>query len=302
MKILYEILKQNSVSGDESSILQFLSNYVNQRKDGWNVVPDLFFGEDFQDCFLLKFGSPRTAVFAHVDTVGFMSRYNNQLVSVGGPEIIEGSWVEGEDSLGPISCRLIGDENEVCHDFPRGIEPGTRLSFRQNVRVDEEFIQAAYLDNRLGVYTALKLCESIENGWIVFTTYEETGGGSMPFLLRFIQEVAPVKQALISDITWITEGVHFHEGVVISVRDKFIPRKKFVDKIISLAKESGIPYQLEVEESGGSDGREVQFSPYAIDWCFIGAAEENVHSPDEKVSLRDLDAMIAMYRHLLQRL
>jgi len=302
MKILYEILKQNSVSGDESSIQQFLLNYVNQRKNEWNVVPELFFGEDFQDCILLKFGTPRTAIFAHVDTVGFMSRYNNQLVSVGGPEVIEGSWLEGEDSLGPVSCKLIGDENEIFHDFPRGIEPGTRLSFRQDIRVDEEFIQAAYLDNRLGVYNALKLCESIDNGWIVFSTYEETGGGSMPFLLKFIQEEAPIKQALISDITWITEGVRFHEGVVISVRDKFIPRKKFIDKIISLAKESRIPYQLEVEESGGSDGREVQFSPYAIDWCFIGAAEEYVHSPDEKVSLRDLDAMLAMYQYLLQRL
>jgi putative aminopeptidase FrvX len=59
---------------------------------------------------------------------------------------------------------------------------------------------------------------------------------------------------------------------------------------------------LEVEESGGSDGREVQFSPYAIDWCFIGAPEENVHTPDEKVSLGDLEAMIRMYKFLMDRL
>ncbi|MFC5627225.1 aminopeptidase [Algoriphagus winogradskyi] len=302
MKFLFEILKQNSVSGDESKTSESILKYIAQRKKSWKVLPEIYSGEDFHDCILLKFGKPRTAVFAHIDTIGFMSRYNNQLISIGGPEVIEGTLLEGKDSLGEISCKIKGDENNISHDFPRGIDPGTRLSFAQNIRINDEFIQAAYLDNRLGVYSALELCEKISDGWVVFSTYEEHGGGSMPFLLKFIQETSPVKQALISDITWITEGVQFHKGVVISIRDKFIPRKKFIDRIISLANESGIPFQLEVEEYGGSDGREVQFSPYAIDWCFIGAAEENVHSPDEKVSLVDLEAMLKIYPYLLERL
>ncbi|MEB2786622.1 aminopeptidase [Algoriphagus persicinus] len=302
MKFLFEILKQNSVSGDESRTSDFIIQYIAQRKKYWNVSPEIFSGENFHDCILLKFGVPRTAVFAHIDTIGFMSRYHNQLISVGGPEIIEGTVLQGKDSLGEISCKLAGNENEISHDFPRGIDPGTRLSFAQNIRLGEEFIQAAYLDNRLGIYAALQLCETISDGWVVFSTYEEQGGGSMPFLLKFIQETAPIKQALISDITWITEGVQFHKGVVISIRDKFIPRKKFLDRVVDLAIESGIPFQLEVEEHGGSDGREVQFSPYAIDWCFIGAAEENVHTPDEKVSLVDLEAMLNIYPYLVDRL
>lgn len=302
MKFLFEILKQYSVSGDESKTSEVILEYVSQQKSYWNVLPKIYSGEEFHDCVLLKFGEPRTAVFAHIDTIGFMSRYGNQLISVGGPEIIPGTKLVGRDSLGEISCSLNGDENEISHDFPRGIDPGTRLSFSQNIRIDEEYIQAAYLDNRLGVYTALKLCETIKDGWVVFTTYEEHGGGSMPFILKFIQETSPIKQALIADITWITEGVQFHNGVVISIRDKFIPRKKFIDKIIKLAKDSGIPFQLEVEEHGGSDGREVQFSPYAIDWCFIGAAEDNVHTPDEKVSLTDLEAMLNIYPYLVEKL
>ena len=231
-----------------------------------------------------------------------MVRYDNRLISIGGPEIIEGAELVGFDSLGEIECKLVGDENGYFHDFPRGIEPGTRLSFKQNILISKDFISAAYLDNRLGIYSALKLCENISDGWVVFSTYEEHGGGSVPFLLKFIQENAPVKQALISDITWITEGVRHHEGVVISTRDKFIPRKKALDRIIGLAKESGISYQIEVEEYGGSDGREVQFSPYAIDWCFIGAPEDNVHTPNEKVSLKDLEAMIDMYKFLVAKL
>lgn len=302
MKILSELLKINGVSGDEYLCSDFLLNQVSERKFQWNVLPEIYSGEDFHDCILLKFGIPRTAVFAHIDTIGFMVRYDNQLISVGGPEIIEGSELVGFDDLGEIECKLLGDENGYFHDFPRGIVPGTRLSFKQNVRIDEEFITAAYLDNRIGVYSALELCETISDGWVVFSTYEEHGGGSVPFLLKFIQENAPIKQALISDITWITEGVRHHEGVVISIRDKFIPRKKLLDRIIGLAKESGISYQIEVEEYGGSDGREVQFSPYAIDWCFIGAPEDGVHTPNEKVSLKDLNAMIDMYKFLVANL
>lgn len=302
MNLLFELLKLKSVSGDESDISTFILTYISSNLSKWDKVPVVFSGENFHDCILLKFGNPRTAIFAHIDTIGFMSRYENQLVALGGPEIIEGSNLVGEDSFGQIACKLIGNEEGFFHDFPRGIEPGTRLSFEQNIRLDSEFIQAAYLDNRVGVYSALRICENIQDGWVVFSTYEEHGGGSMPFLLKFIQETAPIKQALISDITWVTDGVHPHGGVVISIRDKFVPRKKFLNRIISLARESGLPFQLEVEDSGGSDGREIQFSPYAIDWCFIGAAEENVHTPDEKVSLFDIDCMIRMYSYLLKNL
>lgn len=302
MKLLFDLLNLQGVSGDESQTSEFIVEHIFERKKEWDVLPEVFYGDDFQDCVLLKFGTPKTAVFAHMDTIGFMSRYENQLVAVGGPEIIPETKLVGKDSLGLISCRLKGDEEGIFHDFPRGIEIGTRLSFEQNIRVNDDFIEAAYLDNRLGLYTALKICENLKNGWVVFSTYEEHGGGSMPFLLKFIQENSPVRQALIADITWVTEGVSPHEGVVISIRDKFIPRKKYLDKIISLAIKSGIPFQLEVEESGGSDGREVQFSPYAVDWCFIGAPEENVHTPNEKVSLVDLEAMIRMYKFLMDHL
>lgn len=302
MKLLFELLSKRSVSGDEAEISFFILNYIEERSFRWNVQPEVFAGEGFHDCILLKFGVPNTGVFSHLDTIGFMTRYQNQLISVGGPEIIEGTKLEGKDKKGEILCKIIGNEESCFHDFPRGIEAGTRLSFQQNIRLDKDFIQAAYLDNRLGVYNALKLCETLENGWVVFSTYEEHGGGSMPFLLKFIQEKAPIKYALISDITWITEGVRHHDGVVISIRDKFIPRKIFLDKIVRLAEKSGIPFQIEVEAYGGSDGREVQFSPYPIDWVFIGAAEDNVHTPDEKVSLHDLEAMIKMYQFLLKEL
>ncbi|GGZ23324.1 hypothetical protein GCM10007049_15290 [Echinicola pacifica] len=277
-------------------------DYVQQRKKSWKVLPEVYFGEEFQDNIVLKFGNPRTAVFAHLDTIGFTCRYHNQLVPVGGPDVQDGNILVGEDALGPIECTAHIVEDQLIHGFPRGIQPGTNLSYKQNIRVDDEYIQAAYLDNRLGVFNALEICEDLEDGLVVFSTYEEHGGGSVPFLAKFIYEKWGVRQALISDITWVTEGVKHHEGVAISLRDQFIPRKTYINKIVALAAESGVPYQLEVEGAGGSDGREIQMSPYPIDWCFVGAPEDNVHTPDEKVSLLDLEAMINLYKYLMQHL
>ncbi len=302
MELLKEILNKKGVSGNEQEISSFIVEYVLQRKNQWKVVPEVYYGDGFQDNIVLKFGNPRTAVFAHMDTIGFTARYENQLVPVGGPDVNEGDELVGEDALGPIACKVKIEEEKIFHDFQRPILPGTNLSFYQSLKIDEEFIQGAYLDNRLGVYNALKLCEDIKDGVIVFSTYEEHGGGSVPFLLKFIYEKWEIRQALVSDITWVTDGVVHGGGVAISLRDNFIPRKSFLDKIVALSEKSGIAYQIEVEGAGGSDGREIQMSPYPIDWCFIGAPEDHVHTPNEKVALKDLGAMLELYRYLMAHL
>ena len=79
---LKELLNKPSVSGDESDVIAFLLRNIDIRKNKWKTNPVIFHGEEFHDCVLLKFGSPRTAVFAHVDTIGFMVRYANQLIPV----------------------------------------------------------------------------------------------------------------------------------------------------------------------------------------------------------------------------
>ena len=158
------------------------------------------------------------------------------------------------------------------------------------------------MDNRLGVWNALKVAEKLENGIICFSSWEEHGGGSVGYLARFIYEKYKVKQALISDITWVTEGVKHGKGVAISMRDSGIPRRSYINRIIQFAKESQIPFQLEVENAGGSDGNALQRSPYPFDWCFIGAPEDNVHSPDEKVHKADIESMTKMYDYLMKNL
>lgn len=304
---MYSLLRQlcqvHSPSGEEEEMKKFILNYVEENQHRWKTKPEVIHGSDFQDCLMLSFGNPSVAAVAHMDTTGFTVRYQNQLVPVGSPDVEKEDRLCGRDSLGLIECGVKIDEDyHVFYDFPRQVQTGTSLTYVKNFDEDDTFIYAPYLDNRAGIFNLLKLAETLENGLLVFSCWEEHGGGSMPFLVKYFYERFKINKVLISDITWITDGVSFGEGVAVSMRDRNIPRKSFINTIIELAEESGIRYQLEVEGTGSSDGREVHISPYPIDWCFVGAPEEGAHSSREKLCKEDLVCMLSLYKVLFERL
>lgn len=307
MELLKQLTEIRGVSGDESLIKDFIIEYVSNNAAAWKVQPKVISGDGFQDCVILVFGQPTTAIYAHTDTIGFTVGYDKELIKVGGPRTIDGMQLVGSDSQGEIVTELMVIEEEdgsrqLKYVFDRIIDRGTLLSFKPDFRETEEFVQSPYMDNRLGVWSALKVASTLENGAIVFSTYEEHGGNSVGFCAKYLLENYGVRQALISDITWVTHGVVHAGGVAISMRDSWIPRRTYLNRIIELSKKSGIKFQLEVESAGGSDGTSLQKSDLAIDWCFIGAPEDNVHTPDEKVFKFDIMCMVELYRYLMKHL
>jgi len=302
--LLKDLQAIHAPAGNEAPLRDFVIDYVEKNKANWKVQPDLVYGDGFQDCLILRFGNPRTAIFAHMDSIGFTVRYGKELIKLGGPRLISGTQLVGEDSKGAIEAELVVNEDntKTSYKLNREIDRGTNLTFKPNWRDDGDYIQNCYMDNRLGMWNALKVAETLEDGVIVFSCWEETGGGSVGYLGKYIYEKWGVRQALISDITWVTEGVPHGEGVAISMRDSGIPRKSYVRKIIDIATRNKIKFQLEVEDSGGSDGNGLQKSSYPFDWCFIGAPENHVHTPDEKVHKVDVAEMVKLYEVLMKEL
>ena len=303
MELLKKMCEIHAPSGEELAMKEFLLDHIKKNKDSWKVKPTIHFGDGFQDNLILVFGNkPRTAIFAHLDSIGFTVKYDNEIVKIGGPVTTKGIVLVGKDSKGKIEGEIIKKGKKLFIDFDREIDRGTSLTFKVNFRDTKNFVQSCYMDNRLGVWNSLEVAKTLENGIIVFSSWEEHGGGSAGYLGKFIYETYAVKQALISDITWITKGVKHGEGCAISLRDSGIPRRSFINKVITIAEKSEIPFQLEVENAGGSDGNELQKSDYPWDWCFIGAPEDNVHSPNEKVHKKDIDSMVNLYKKLLEKL
>jgi putative aminopeptidase FrvX len=303
MKLLQQLCEVHAPSGDESQMKEFLLRYIKKEKKKWLHQPEVISGEDFQDCIILKFGIPRTATFVHIDSIGFTVRYQNQLLPIGSPDAEPGTVLVGKDSMGPIECVLEYDkDHHAYYKFGRQIDRGTGLTYKPDFKDSRSFIQSPYLDNRLGVYCALKVAETLKDGIIIFSTWEEHGGGSVPYLAKFIYDQWRIRQALIADITWVSDGIEPGKGVAISMRDRNIPRQSYVRKIISIAHKHRINYQMEVEGMGSSDGRELQVSPYPFDWCFVGAPEQFAHSPQEKVHKTDIRTMIELYEVLMKDL
>jgi putative aminopeptidase FrvX len=302
-QLLRELCTIQAPSGDESALTSFLLNYIQTNSPKWAVQPQVVAGGLFHENIVLVFGAkPRTAIFAHIDSIGFTVRYDYELVKIGGPVLEEGIALVGKDSQGDIECALTVDPHSDApgYAFNRVIDRGTNLTFKPDFRETPSSVQCCYMDNRLGVWNALQVAETLDEGIIVFGTREEHGGGAISFLAKYIFETYGVHQALISDITWVTHGVQPGQGVVVSMRDKGLPRRSYLNRIIGEATKSGIPFQLEVEGSGGSDGIELQSSPYPWEWVFIGAAEDHVHSPDELVHKDDIRAMVQLYIHLMK--
>ena len=307
MELLKQLVDVRSASGDEFRMKEFLLDYIKKEQSNWKVEPVIIEGRGFQDCLILVFGKPRTAIYAHMDSIGFSVGYDSELIKIGGPRAIDGIQLVGSDSKGEIETELMLIEGEdgsehIQYVFNRTIDRGTMLTFKPDFRENSDWIQSPYIDNRLGVWNALMVAKNLEHGAIVFSTYEEHGGNSVAFCAKYLMEKYSVYQSLISDITWVTSGVVHGKGVAISMRDICLPRKTYLDRIINIADESGIDFQLEVESAGGSDGGVLQKSDLPIDWCFIGAPEDNVHTPDEKVFKYDIMTMVELYKVLMKDL
>lgn len=308
----FELLRQlcaiHGPSGNEVSVKTFLLQYIREHSPSWKSKVKIIEGEGWQDNLMLVFGKPRTAVFAHMDSIGFTVRYGKQLVKIGGPVCKSGFKLLGADSKGRQEAELLVKEDKktghksLAYKAKRDFERGTELVFKPEWRETGTHVQCCYMDNRLGIYNALKLAETLEDGVIVFCTWEEHGGGSVSYIQRFLQKKYKIRQALISDISWISDGVFEGKGPVISMRDSLIPRRSYVNRIIEIAEKHRCAYQLEVEGSGGSDAKELQMSEYPWDWCFVGAAELHVHSPDEKVHKKDIAGMLQLYKVLMREL
>lgn len=303
--LLEKMCSIQAPSGDEGAMKAFVMKYVEDHSQKWKVRPTIIEGDHIQDALILIFGQPQRAVFAHMDSIGFMVGYDNELIKVGGPVLKDGLALVGKDKYGAIETETLVIEDEedgsktIKCIFDRTIERGTYLTFSPNFRITEEYIQTPYLDNRMGCLNALLLAPTMTNGALVFSTYEEVGGGSVGFLGKYLQDNYGVREAIISDLTWVTKGVHHGKGAAISLLDSGLPRRKYVNQIIAKAETSGIKYQLEVESAGGSDGTMLQKTHLSFDWVFIGAPIDNVHSPDEKVFISDFEEMLELYKILI---
>lgn len=298
---LLELLAIPGVSGDEGAIADWLESLVSS----WEGVSLTRIGDNV----LAVKGNPKTAIFAHTDTIGYTLSYRDALIPVGSPLPEDRDQLRCADGLtGRLRIREGKDKSGIRVELrnvvnPKGKEveavPGSRWVYARKPKIDNGFITSPYLDNRAGVWTALRALYRSPNIAVAFTTGEEQHGHGARVCADWLYRTHAITQSLIADLTWHTEDTPCGKGVVISLRDAFSPRQRFLDRIVSLAQESKILHQKEIQSTGSSDGGHILRSAVPMDWVFIGAPEMEPHTSREQANLADLDAMTDLLTFLV---
>ena len=112
MELLKELIAVRGASGDEVRVRDFIIEHVRNNARRWKSQPELFFGDGFQDCLILVFGQPKTAIYAHMDSIGFTVGYGKELIRIGGPRTTDGMQLVGSDSRGEVETELMVIDEE----------------------------------------------------------------------------------------------------------------------------------------------------------------------------------------------
>jgi putative aminopeptidase FrvX len=282
------------VSGDESRVADFVAETL-------AGVPDVAIRR-VGDNLVVSRGRPRTAVLAHLDTVGFTLGYQRELIRIGGPAVEGGeairSTVDGQTLRGRVAQHGDPWRLEGADEAP----PGSCWVWDSPLVQEADTLTGAYLDNRAGVWCATRVVEECADVAVAFTVGEEHSGRGAVICGRILHDELGIGQALICDVTWHDGPVRRGGGAAISLRDRFLPRRVFLQRVLSLAEASGVPYQQEIQSDGASDGAAIERSGLPIDWCFVGAPQEHSHSPHESMQWSDLEATVALYAYLVDHL
>ena len=295
MDLLLHLQRLPCPSGDEAAIASFIQRYC----DGLPGVTVWRTG----DLVLATKGTPRVAIFAHLDTIGFTQGYDRKLIPIGGPKVEGGEKLRAVASGATARLKVShADGKPLWRLSGKQGAPGERWVYAEPLLVKAGRVRGPYLDNRAGVWNALRVLEGCENAAVVFTPGEEHSGGGAAVGARLVSEELNIRRALISDITWHTKSIKCGKGPAISLRDRYVPPQRFLQEVLAAAEASGFPFQREVESDGGSDGAVIERSPYPIDWVFIGAPQKRPHTPRETCHVADLEGMVALYLALLKLL
>jgi putative aminopeptidase FrvX len=301
MEKLFELATLPGAAGDEGAVADWLAGEVGAIADAASVR--------IGDNLIVTRGSPRTAIFAHTDTTGYTLGYRRKLIPIGAPAGRDGDRLKSSDGLvgrlrvsakgGPI-CQL----RKVRSAAGEKVEPrpGSRWTFAREPEIKRGFVRSPYLDNRAGVWAACCALQDCKDLAVAFCTGEEEHGHGARVCAEWLYRQRGIAQALVADLTWHTRETPCGKGVVISLRDAFTPRQAFLDRVLTLADTSDIPHQREIQSAGSSDGGHLLRSSIPLDWVFVGAPEKAPHTECERAAVVDLEAMVDLLVHLVDRL
>jgi endoglucanase len=168
---------------------------------------------------------------------------------------------------------------------------------------------AKSMDDRIAAAVAIEAMKRLESTpheiHFVFSTQEEVGlRGAITAAYGIDPEVGFAIDVTRSGDTPRTNpkmATALGDGPAIKVRDaSFIADPRLVEWMVKAAQEADIPYQMEVLEAGGTDGRAIQLTRSGVPAGCISIVCRYIHSPSEMVDSDDVENAVRLLVKLLE--
>ncbi len=266
-------------------------------------------------------GEPTIVICAHFDSIGLIvTEVKNKgflkFDTLGGvdPRVLPGAEVTvlgKEDIYGVIGIRpvhILKNEEMKKSELPETltidtsvnkekletlVRVGTPVIFKSEPLLNKNYISANYLDNRAGVYTALKVAEKVKgekvNVILLFTASEELGRkGAAASTIN--ADVAVIVDATFGKSPYCSkaEAKELGSGPVLCKGP--VLSRKYTALLESVAKENGIPYNVEAEGGDpGTDAFVLETASGGTPCVMVSYPLKYMHTGIETVNLTDLE-------------
>ena len=325
-QLIFELCSVYGVSGSEAPALKAAKKYLEQKAgvsvdNNGNLIAVL--GNNaaektiILDAHLDRIGFIITDIddkgFVKVDKLGgvdIRTLQDSVLVSESGlkgtvcclpPHLSDGS----EDKASPIDKTWV----DFCmpkEQVEKQLEIGDTLTFStQPKKLLGDKITAPALDDRCGVAALIRAAELIDTDEykvvILLSTQEETygtGAKTAAFSIDADEAVAvDVSFASQPDVAGQYGKIELGKGPMICVSS--VLSREMSNKLISVAKEQSIPYQLEpIAGATGTNGDHIAVTKSGVKTAVVSIPQRYMHTPVEVISLSDVEntaRLIAAY-------
>ncbi len=271
-------------------------------------------------------GGLRVMVSAHIDEIGLMVTHVDangfaRFIPIGGVSpltCIGGRVLFMNGARGVIGCerlepntaptldKLFIDTGALSRE-DCSVSVGDVCGFERPFLDLGAHLVAKSMDDRVSAAIAIQALRALKNTphevYFVFSVQEEVGlRGATTAAYGVNPDVG-----LAVDVTrtgdpprTIKMEVGVDKGPAIKVRDSsFIADPRVVNWMVAAAKASKIPYQLEVLEAGGTDGRAIQLAHAGVPAGCLSIPCRYIHSPSEMVSYADVENAVKLLVRLL---
>ncbi|WP_461812517.1 M20/M25/M40 family metallo-hydrolase [Faecalimonas sp.] len=329
--LLQTLLEVPSVSGDEFSVRKVLKEYMGDSfEENTDSIGDSIY-------FLDGFGEKRILMTAHIDEIGLLvtgatengflkvtnaGGFNAKLYVGHGVKIctangeVYGSVVVHSNMLKnnefTATDILIDIGAKTKEEAFSKVQLGNAVVFDTHIRqLMNDRVSARGLDDKSGVYVVMetlkRMREKQHKATIIGagTVGEETSQHGAVWVANRVKPT----EAIVVDVTYTSdyEGmtnakwgeVELGKGPVLCINP--ICDKKINQKLMELAKEKGIPYQVEVSgERSCTDADEIHIVGKGVPVVLVSIPLRYMHSPAEVVDKKDLEYTVELLTAYLE--